>query len=208
VIASMDRGGPQRSRSERTSPHPCFQRTWLILCAATLLGGCASKGPLWSKDEPPRLLDGEVRMTTKWEAGEDAVPDVREIVCRDGRITATYDGRLGRREGDVAVEDWERLWRNLEPVAPWASHRFTVEPDDPQAGPYHVVSMRVGERTSAFSSQLAAGFIQLATQSGSARLAHSNVVVDFTSAHAVRETRKGPASRPAGASSKPAPATR
>ena len=135
-----------------------------------LLAACASRGPLYTKDEPARLIDGEVRMTTKWEAGSEGVPDLREVVCRDGRITAVYDGRLGRREGEVPVAEWERLWRLLTPVAPWNEPRLTVEPDEPRAGPYHVVTLRHGDRIASFSSQLATGFLSLATQNGAERI--------------------------------------
>jgi hypothetical protein len=166
-------------------------------CAALLLAACSSRGPLYSQDDPPRLLDGEIRMTSTWQAGGEPVPDVREIKCRDGRVTATYDGRLGRREGEAPTAAWERLWNRIADAAPWNSPRFTVEPDDPKAGPYHVVTLRIGDRSSAFSSQLAGGFIQLGTQSGSARMSHSNAVAEFVTTYATRETRKEAASRPA-----------
>lgn len=169
-----------------------------LAAAALLLPGCGTPGPLYSRGENPRLLDGEVRMTTRWTPG--GPEDVREVRCKDGAITALYDGREGRFEGEADEAAWRKLWARLDAIAPWNASEIAVDPDDPDGGPYHVVGLRVGDDGRAFSAQTKGGLIQIGTRSSMARLEYSNAVVDFVKSYAKREVRKGPppaASRPA-----------
>ena len=165
-----------------------------------LLTGCGSSGPLRDPADPNRLLDGEVRMTTRRSSAPEAVPDVRLVACVDGKIAVSYDGRDGRLEGEASVADWERLWKRLEPVAPWGAQTTSVELDDPEGGPYHVTTLRLGGRSKSFSAQLQGGIVQFGTKNGVRRMEYANTVVDFVGSFATKRTRSGPAapaSRPA-----------
>ena len=168
----------------------------------SLLAGCGSSGPLRDPSDPNRLTDGEIRMTTRWSFSPDAVPDVRTITCQDGKVSVVYDGRDGRLEGEASGEDWERLWKRLEPVAPWGAQPTTVELDDPEGGPYHTATLRIGGRSRSFSAQLQGGVVQFGTRNGVRRMEYANAIVDFTASFAQRRTRSGPAP----AASRPAPA--
>lgn len=171
--------------------------TWVIraawLMALVFAAGCAgTHGPLYSETEPPRLLDGEIRMTTRWTAGVKDNPDTRLIACRGGQIACEYDTPRGRWEGTATAEDWSDLWNRLQPVAPWAEHRKSVDEDDPTGGPYHVVHMRVGERWSEFSSQQRADLVFASSTETMQRVQYTNDIVNFVSAHATTKVRTGP----------------
>jgi hypothetical protein len=172
-----------------------------------VLAGCGSSRPstLYApvSGNRPSLLDGEIRMTTHWTNSPDEIPDVRAIVCEQGRITCWFEGRGGRREGFVSEAEWNDLWARLEPVAPWSPARFSVKPNDPSGGPYHVIELRAGTQFTHFSSQHRADLLVFTSREAAERLEYSNRIVDFVAAHA--RTPVEPAAAPAEA---PVPSSR
>jgi hypothetical protein len=179
--------------------------------ALAALAGCRGSGPLEDPSAPGRLLDGDVVMTTRRSLAAEATPDVRTISCRNGVVTVVYDGRDGRLEGEASAEDWRRLWKRMEPVSPFGDKSATVEPDDPEGGPYHVVRMVLGEQARSFSAQLQGGVVQFGTRNGVQRMEYANAVVDFVASYATRRVRSGPApaaSRPAAPPAEARPAGR
>jgi hypothetical protein len=164
--------------------------------ALLLVGACGSSRPttLYApvSANRPSLLDGEIRMTTHWTSSPDDVPDVRAIVCEQGRITCYFESRQGRREGFVSEGEWNDLWARLEPVAPWSATQMSLKPNDPTGGPYHVVSLRAGDQFCQFSSQMRADILVFTSREASARLQYSNLIVDFVSSHARMQVQVAP----------------
>lgn len=132
----------------------------------------------------PSLQDGEIRMTTHWTSAPEEVPDVRAITCTAGQITCWYESRQGRREGHVSEAEWSDLWARLEAVAPWSATSYTVKPNDPSGGPYHVVALRAGDQFSQFSSQMRADLLVFTSREVTDRLQYTNLIVDFVSRRA------------------------
>ena len=173
-----------------------------VVCAVTLVlaGACGSSRPttLYApvSSNRPSLLDGEIRMTTHWTSSPDDVPDVRAVVCEQGRITVYFESPKGRREGFASEAEWNNLWARLEPVAPWSPTQMSLKPNDPSGGPYHVVSLRAGDQFCQFSSQMRADILVFSSREASARLAYSNLIVDFVSSHARMQVQIAPEAPP------------
>jgi hypothetical protein len=161
-----------------------------LLLFGSLLTACGSRGPLYEKDGTPK--DGEIRMTTRWAFGEGSPVDERVVSVKNGVATAVHDGQYGRKEGDVPIDAWERLWRRLDEVAPWSQTGPGVEEDDRSAGPYHLATLTLDGRSRSFSSQLSRGVLSFTTRLGMNRTELTNAIVDFVATYATRETRKGP----------------
>jgi len=164
-----------------------------------LAGACGSQPetlyrPCGPDGSRPELRDGEIRMTTRWTNATDEIPDVRVVACADGRITCWFEGTSGRREGYVSESDWNWLWTRLEGVSPWASPPPSVNPQDPNGGPYHLIHMRAGTSVSLFSSQHRADLLVFTSREAASRLEFSNAIVDFVGARA--RTRVEPAVTP------------
>jgi len=175
---------------------------------AATLGACASsRDPLAVDDGRGgrRLADGEVRMQTRWSFGDVARADLRQIVCSEGRVTAIYDGRFGRLEGDVSESDWRALWRRLDATAPWKKAQDGVVVEDQGGGPYHLVTLRMGDQVRLFSAQSGGGILSFGTMAGRERLDLTNAIVDFVGERATRRVREGPPPEWS-AASRPAPA--
>ncbi len=129
--------------------------------------------------------------------GTKETPDVRVIRCQGGQIACEYETPRGRWEGPATADDWVVLWRKLEPVAPWALEKKSVDDDDPRGGPYHVLHLRVGDKWTDFSTQQKNDLVLFTSKETWNRLEYSNAIVDFIAAHATTQVRTGPLPKPA-----------
>jgi hypothetical protein len=168
----------------------------LASCGPSYSPGLYSEGGETVGSVRPALIDGEIRMTTRWSASPDETPDVRVITCNQGLLSCSFENADGKREGFVRECDWNALWTRLEPVSPWASPAPTIKPQDPNGGPYHVIHLRAGSQASQFSSQHRADILVFTSREAADRLQYSNAIVDFVSARARMRVEVAPESRP------------
>ena len=169
----------------------------LLPIACLAITGCIStRGEVWADTTPPRLQDANIVMRTTWETGGKPSIETRSATVADGVLTVAVDTWAGRREGTATASDWETLWATLSPVAPWEDKSLTPSTRDVSAGPYHLVSLRMGRFFNEWSAQSGAGFLGIQTQRSLERIKLTNAIYDFVESRATRETRKGPASKP------------
>jgi hypothetical protein len=165
------RGGPHPGRRDG------LPRAWLA-ALVTLVAACSSATPggahLYDDGDPPGLLHASIRMETRRSPRSSLPPDLRTIVCHDGRITATYRSEATRKEGTgpIPFEEYAKLWDLLR------SRTLVLEAEeiDPAGGPYHFVTHTLGTKTHSFSAQDRTNFLGLATETIRDRLDATNAI--------------------------------
>lgn len=171
-----------------------FHRRFVPFAAMLLvLAGCVSThGELWADGEPPRLVDANLVMTTTWETGGKPSVETRAAVVEGGAVRVSVETPLGRREGVATSDDWSTLWSQLGTVAPWERRDLRPSERKVDAGPYHLVTMRVGRWFNEWSAQQGSGFLGIETRGSVERIKLTNAIFDFVEARATTEVRKGP----------------
>lgn len=119
-------------------------------CGSTRVGGRY----LYAKDaDPPRLLDGEVRVETFRRVRGKRAPDVRIIRCRDGVVTGSVESRRARERGEAELD--ARVWGDVWEEALWPhALDWVAEEADPKGSYYHLVTVRLGRKANQFSAQM------------------------------------------------------
>jgi len=164
-----------------------------LLVLLSVLSACVTtRGELWAEGEPPRLEDANLVMTTTWETYGKPSVETRTAVVEGGTVRVSVDTAAGRREGIASADDWERLWSQFGSVVPW-EHR-DLRPSDRKvdAGPYHLVTMRVGRWFNEWSAQQGSGFLGIESRGSVERIKLTNAIFDFVESRATTEVRKGP----------------
>ena len=156
--------------------------------ALAVLVGCSSvDSRLYEEGEPPRLIDGTVRLTTHWSPGRDDPQDVRIVRSRDGKVTCTYiSHEHGHFLGDIPTKEWVSLWRLIFEAKPFDRDRMKAEPPDARGGPYHVISLQLGMKSSSFSAQYRQNLLVFSSRDVMHRMRFSNGIIKFVSRHAVK----------------------
>lgn len=117
-------------------------------CSSSRVGG---RYLYHDKSDPPRLLDGEIRVETFRRVRGKRTPDVRVLRCKDGKVTGLVESIRGAERGEVElpVEVWARAWSQLWPGA----FEYEAEEADPSGSYYHLVNLRLGRKARQFSAQ-------------------------------------------------------
>lgn len=158
----------------------------LILAAAA--AGCSSVDErLYEPGDPPRLRDGTITMRTHWAPGDEKKVDIRRIKSRDGAVTCELiSPDRGHFAGDVPEDEWRALWNRLLATDPFGTRRMSVDPDDPQGGPYHHVRLELGRSGSEFSAQDRKNLLIFSSRDVAEKLGHSGAIADVVTRHATR----------------------
>ncbi len=173
----------------------------ILVTALFFACGCSSHDTrLYEASDPPRLLDGTIRMSTAWAPGRPDSEDIRVIRARKGKITCSFiSPNRGHWVGEAEVGEWASLWNRLLQSKPFTPKRLKVEASDPEGGAYHVITLELGERISSFSSQFRTNVFIFSSRDVTRRIGYSNAIVGFIATHATRrlEDAKNPQEAPA-----------
>lgn len=152
----------------------------VIVCLLVTITACSSSTPggkrLYDGSEPPKLLDGEIRMETlRRLKGNGQAPEVRTIKVEDGVLTCTMksQSRKLQGQGSFPVKEYAAIWRHIDDLG-----GFGQEPEspDPAGGYYHAITFRLGPRKGETSAQNRSNFLGLGTTEIQARLRLSNAI--------------------------------
>lgn len=158
-------------------------RNFILGIALVAAGwGCGTGAPggheLYDKDkDQPTLLVSEIKMVTRLSRNPNAKPEVRTLLCRDGRVTATVQTERGEGQAEISLVEYGRLWRFL-----LANGCFDlkVENPDPKGGYYHLVTCTLGNRVGRFSAQVRTNFLGFGTRNIQKRIELSNAIARLT----------------------------
>jgi len=151
-----------------------------------------TRGELWAEGEPRRLADANLVMSTTWETGGKPSVETRSAIVEGGAIRVSVDTPTGRREGTATADDWATLWSQFGSVVPWDHRELRPYDRKVDAGPYHVVTMRVGRWFNEWSAQQGAGVLGIESRESVQRIKLTNAIFDFVESRATTEVRKGP----------------